>query len=187
MSDARKVETRTTEIRDGIEWFDVIVNGEITEEDQCQCARCGSSADFVDCYNCGGDDEALGSDCIDDMCHGGECIHGDSGFLRCDICRGRGGWWRCISPFELLDAADRMAVARGEAQWTNGYRAAKETFQVGTGTVEHERLYEKEQAQWEIVGRVEGRARRVFMAVLRDARKGSPLRRRRTSAKEGSQ
>lgn len=85
----------TTRIEGGIEFYSVPnVAGDYDEGQQC--ARCGSSADWVDCYNCGGEGE-LGSDCIDDLCHGGECIHGDSGQLRCDICRGKGGWWRCIS------------------------------------------------------------------------------------------
>jgi hypothetical protein len=77
----------------GIEWF--AVRGRHDEE--CQCARCGSSCAFLRCGNCGGDDEALGSSCIDDLCHGGECIHGDSGFIRCDWCHGAGGWWHCCS------------------------------------------------------------------------------------------
>lgn len=83
-----------TQIRGGVEWFKVPV-GDGTWADECQCARCGSSVEWVDCYNC--DDGDLGSDCIDDLCHGGECMHGDSGFIRCDICNGKGGWWRCIS------------------------------------------------------------------------------------------
>lgn len=83
----------------------------------------------------------------------------------------------------ILAAADRMAVARGEAQWTNGYRAATHV-----NPVEEKRLYDKEQAQWKYVGRVEGRARKAFLSVLREARRelgrkptrkaGRPLRRR---------
>lgn len=100
-----------TKIEGGIEWF--CVRDEHGDDWDCQCARCGSSAVHVVCYNCGGDDEALGSDCIDDLCHGGECIHGDSGFIRCDICRGKGGWWRCCSGREYCDAhpmPDRESV-----------------------------------------------------------------------------
>lgn len=81
-----------TEIKGGIEYFDC-GDGQW----DTQCARCGSSTTFVTCYNCGGDEEALGSDCIDDLCHGGECMHGDSGFIPCGICRGEGGWERCLS------------------------------------------------------------------------------------------
>lgn len=45
------------------------------------------------CWNCGGTGY-LGSDCDDDMCHGGDvpCLHGDTGEIRCDICEGEGGW-----------------------------------------------------------------------------------------------
>ena len=93
-------DTTTDRIKDGIEWFDM---GEGCGAD-CQCARCGSSCAWVDCGNCGGDDEALGSDCIDDLCHGGECIHGDSGFIRCDWCRGAGGSWHCVSPPDWCEA-----------------------------------------------------------------------------------
>ena len=89
----------TARIERGIEWFPV-ENG----EQDCQCARCGSSCEFLTCWNCGGDDEALGSDCIDDLCHGGECIHGDSGFIRCDWCGGAGGAWHCISSPEWCNA-----------------------------------------------------------------------------------
>lgn len=56
-----------------------------------QCARCGSSVVFEECLSC--EDGESGSDCIDDMCHGGECIHGDTGRLKCTACNGRGGWW----------------------------------------------------------------------------------------------
>lgn len=103
----------TTRIVDGIEHFTIRLADGRTEEGE-QCARCGSSATWVDCYHCGGDDEALGSDCIDDLCHGGECIHGYSGFIRCDICRGKGGWWRCCSGSAWCEAhpmAGREGVA----------------------------------------------------------------------------
>lgn len=85
-------------IRGGIEFYPT------DEDDGAQCARCGSSVTWVVCYNCGGDDERLGSDCIDDLCHGGECMHGDSGFIRCDVCRGEGGWYRCLSGREWCEA-----------------------------------------------------------------------------------
>lgn len=87
-----------TKIEGGVEYFDC-GDGQWGS----QCARCGGSVDWASCYNCGGDGE-LGSDCIDDLCHGGECIHGDSGQLRCDICDGNGGWDRCISGPEYCNA-----------------------------------------------------------------------------------
>ena len=89
-----------TRIVGGIEFFPAGLSG---EHEEASCARCGSSVVDVSCYNCGGDGE-LGSNCIDDMCHGGECIHGDSGQVRCDICRGEGGWSRCASSREWCEA-----------------------------------------------------------------------------------
>lgn len=83
--------------------------------------------------------------------------------------------------WRLLRAADRACIARAEAQWTNGYRASIEGSVNVNGRLtaaEQQRLYDKEQAQWKRVGRVEGQMRRVFQAVLRDARKGNAKSRR---------
>jgi hypothetical protein len=63
----------------------------------------------------------------------------------------------------LMAAMDRCAIARGEAQWTNGYRAAK-------GGAEEARLHPKEQLQWEEVGRQEAAFRRLAARLLRSAR-----------------
>jgi len=43
------------------------------------------------CWQCGGEGH-LGSDCIDDCCHGGDipCAHGDETTIPCDVCEGRG-------------------------------------------------------------------------------------------------
>ena len=78
--------------------------------------------------------------------------------------------------WRLLRAADRACIARAEAQWTNGYRSAREDRRKAAENVlefnaEGSRLYAKEQQQWKHAGRVEGQMRRVFQAVLRDARK----------------
>lgn len=69
----------------------------------------------------------------------------------------------------LLTAMDRCAVARGEANWTNGYRAAKEAFQTGNLTEEHQRLHAKEGRQWQHVDRVEQAFRKLAQRVLREA------------------
>lgn len=87
-------------------------------EIDCQCARCGSSCDWQHCYNC--DEGSLGSDCIDDLCHGGECIHGDSGFIPCDICGGYGGWNQCLSGAEWCEAnpmPGRESITQGQIEW----------------------------------------------------------------------
>ena len=80
------------EIRDGIEWF--TVHGEfVADETSCQCARCGSSAEFVNCANCGGEGEI---DRTDDW----EWPTID----QCDWCRGTGGSWHCVSSPEWCTA-----------------------------------------------------------------------------------
>ncbi len=55
------------------------------------------------CWQCGGDGH-MGSDCIDDCCHGGDipCMHGDTTTIPCDVCGGSGN---------LLDDDDEMADA----------------------------------------------------------------------------
>jgi hypothetical protein len=71
-------------------------------------------------------------------------------------------------PIERLVAAmDLCAGARGEAQWTNGYR----TGAVGVGSLESERLYAKEQRQWAYVDVADKKFRRLAARLLREARK----------------
>ena len=65
----------------------------------------------------------------------------------------------------LLAAMDRCAVARGEAQWTHGYRAAK-------GEPTASELWAKEQAQWKRVDETERAFRRVAVRLLREASRG---------------
>ena len=57
----------------------------------CQCAHCGSSCDWQSCYNC--EDGYSHHDCGEDCCC---CIHPEDN-VTCDICRGYGGWWSCLS------------------------------------------------------------------------------------------
>lgn len=79
--DARKQEK--VKIVHGIEYFSV------GDEEDVQCARCGSSCYFVTCGDCGGDGEVED----DDWQWEGE-------FHRCTLCLGTGGWWRCLSSEE---------------------------------------------------------------------------------------
>jgi hypothetical protein len=72
----------------GIEYFWV------GDEEDSQCARCGSSTYAVGCWNCGG--EGFLED-EDDW-------EGDPDGRRCDICGGDGGWQRCCSSREFCDA-----------------------------------------------------------------------------------
>jgi len=85
-----------TRIENGIEWFIVASGPDEPGREDCQCARCGSSAAWANCGQC--EDGYNGSACIDDLCHGqDECIHGDDELLPCDFCLGTGGSWHCVS------------------------------------------------------------------------------------------
>jgi len=81
----------TSEIRDGIEFFDC-GDGNGFE----QCARCGSSVGFDDCWNCGGDG-TVEVDWGDDLCY-------SAYERRCEYCAGRGGRYVCCSSREYCEA-----------------------------------------------------------------------------------
>jgi hypothetical protein len=86
-----------SEIIAGIEWYTVDA-GPLDQDDftDCQCARCGSSAAFVDCWNCGGEGETEEPDTED---------YGNEYYWRhCEYCDGKGGRWRCISTPEWCEA-----------------------------------------------------------------------------------
>lgn len=88
----------STDIRDGIEYFTVTLPDGRTQDD-CQCARCGSSVSFVDCPNC--DEFGYSShDCGEDCC----CCRYPENNVRCDWCRGTGGSWHCVSGPEWCTA-----------------------------------------------------------------------------------
>lgn len=85
-----------TRIDGGIEWFVIPSRVEggvsIDAEEDCQCARCGSSCAFVRCWNCdeyGYSHHSCGEDCC-------FCVDPQPN-VRCDWCRGKGGSWHCIS------------------------------------------------------------------------------------------
>lgn len=70
------------------------------------CPTHGCEMEWADCWN-GCEDGETGSACIDDLCHGRErCIHGDTAMMRCDICKGRGGFLLCpeCAPGAFYDA-----------------------------------------------------------------------------------
>lgn len=81
----------------GIEWYTVDAGPvERDDFDDCQCARCGSSVTFVECYECGGegiveedDDEDFGN---------------ETHLRRCPLCWGKCGYWHCISTPEYCEA-----------------------------------------------------------------------------------
>jgi hypothetical protein len=59
---------------------------EVVEQD-VQCARCGSSMDWTDCYACGGDGELEEPD------------EDKSVTSPCYSCDGKGGEWICLSGY----------------------------------------------------------------------------------------
>jgi len=71
-----------SEIRDGVEFFE-----DEADHGGEQCARCGSSVYFVDCWECGGEGEVEDDDW--------QNFEGD--MVCCRHCRGTGGWWHCVS------------------------------------------------------------------------------------------
>lgn len=88
--------TATTRIESGIEWFEI--PGRPGEED-CQCARCGSSCEFLRCFNCGGEGYSHHA-CGEDTCC---CLHPEDNVV-CTWCAGTGGALHCISTPALCQA-----------------------------------------------------------------------------------
>jgi hypothetical protein len=84
-------------------------------EYDCQCARCGSSADYQQCEQCAGDGYDH-HDCGEDCCM---CMYPEDN-VPCDICGGRGGWYRCMSSREYCEANSlpgRQHIGRGKIEW----------------------------------------------------------------------
>lgn len=80
----------------------------------CQCARCGSTVDYVRCDQC--EDGYDGHDCGDDCC----CCADPEDNVVCQICRGHGGWYRCMSSMAWCEAnplPGREAHLRGSIEW----------------------------------------------------------------------
>lgn len=103
MSDAARVDTVIAEHppHDGRQW-------------DCQCARCGSTLEWVRCETC--EDGMDGHDCGEDVC---VCRYPRDD-VRCDICRGRGGWLRCLSSPEWCAAHPRPGreqTERSTPEW----------------------------------------------------------------------
>lgn len=71
----------------------------------------------------------------------------------------------------LVAAMDRCAVARGEAQWTHGYRSRFEATP-NHDTAEADRLAERNMKQWVMVDAAERNFQRLAARLLREARGG---------------
>ena len=70
----------------------------------------------------------------------------------------------------LRQVIDRACIARGEAQWTNGYRAARPWG--AESELEAQRLYAKELRQFHHCGVVEQQLERALAAYARAIRRG---------------
>jgi hypothetical protein len=85
------------------------------KEYDCQCARCGSSADHQSCEQCAGDGYDW-HDCGEDCC---SCAEPEDN-VRCDICQGDGGWYFCLSSPGFCEAnplPGRDHIKRGKIEW----------------------------------------------------------------------
>ena len=80
----------------------------------------------------------------------------------------------------LRAAIDAACIARGEAQWTNGYRAAKYAGRVeDPRDPEAGRLYETEMHRFRLCGKAEARVEKLLAAYARAIRReGRPPNRR---------
>lgn len=61
------------------------------EPDFHACKKCGNEMDWRECYNC--EDGMSDHDCGEDCCC---CLHPENN-VRCDICKGKGGWYQCFA------------------------------------------------------------------------------------------
>jgi hypothetical protein len=72
----------------------------------------------------------------------------------------------------LRSAIDRAVIARGELQWTNGYRCAYEYHRPVVNPVEVERLTRKERGQLAVCEAAEQAVERAMGAYARAIRGG---------------
>ena len=69
-----------------IKWYDTPWGKETS------CKYCGSDADWVECWDCGGECYSY-HDCGEDTCC---CLNPEPNVV-CDTCNGKGGWYKCLS------------------------------------------------------------------------------------------
>lgn len=93
---------------------------------EVMCARCGSSLDFEECEQCGGEG-VDGHDCGEDCCC---CLHPEEN-VRCDACRGQGSFPTCLSERSGWCQANpregRKSVKVSTPEWYTFDRAAGAT------------------------------------------------------------
>ncbi len=64
----------------------------VARDHDCEpsCMTCNSSMFWRECYNCD-EDGFTDHDCGEDCC----CCLDPEPNVRCDICKGKTGWWQC--------------------------------------------------------------------------------------------
>lgn len=92
----------------------------------CQCARCGSSMSFKECWACGGEGQTEPGELheMDPLWYDPEDTE------PCDPCRARGGWWQCLSDEAWCNAHPmpcREATVRGEIEWFTSIEVHEKT------------------------------------------------------------
>jgi hypothetical protein len=60
------------------------------EDDEATCPKCGESAEWIDCFDCGGEGDYDGFE-LDPL------WYGTNGRATCNLCDGDGGWHFCRS------------------------------------------------------------------------------------------
>jgi hypothetical protein len=81
-------------------------------EIDCQCARCGSSTDFLDCGNC---DDGYVSRFEEDP-----LWYDENELYPCPDCNGKGGHQHCVSGDDWCEThplPGREKVPRGSIEW----------------------------------------------------------------------
>jgi hypothetical protein len=87
------------------------------------CARCGSALNWEKCSECEGEGVV-------------EYDHADYCNSTCDLCRGEGGWWQCLSSREFCEDSPlpgRNETERGEVDWREAGAADWNMAMVGWG------------------------------------------------------
>lgn len=83
-------------------------------EEDCQCARCGSSCYYMDCDECV--DGYSHHDCGEDCC---SCVNAEYN-VRCAACGGSCGWQVCMSGQDWCEAnpiPGREQIEHGAIEW----------------------------------------------------------------------
>lgn len=72
------------------------------EDSEPSCPRCGSSASWEECSEFGCDDGVIDRYEEDPLWYG--FAQDSERYETCHMCRGTGGWWRCLSSYDWCQA-----------------------------------------------------------------------------------